>query len=280
MQAISPKSLKDDADKQQALQKEKDMRLVQAFFIALSMYSKIPVPHVDWDEKNMKYAMCFFPAIGAVTGICVYLAGYLLLKFAAVSPLFLGAALTLIPVFISGGIHLDGFMDTTDALASYGDKEKKLAILKDSHTGAFAVLGMCIYMLVSAAVLGEITLDMLSVLSCTFVLSRALSGFSVVTFPAAKDSGLLKTFQERAQRKRVRTVMVIWAVGSLIVMAYLDVRLCLAAALCALAVFAWYAWMSKKKFGGITGDLAGYFLSLCELLMAIGIVTAGGGLWR
>ena len=43
------------------------------------------------------------------------------------------------------GIHLDGYADTIDAISSYGDREKKLQILKDPHTGAFAVIGLCVY---------------------------------------------------------------------------------------------------------------------------------------
>lgn len=254
------------------------MRLMQAFLIALSMYSKIPVPRAEWNEKNMKYAMCFFPVVGVVTGGCVYLAGFFLLRFTSCGSVFSGAVLTLVPILISGGIHLDGFMDTTDALSSYGDREKKLSILKDPHTGAFAILGMGCYLLWSVAVYSEVKIEMLPSLSCMFVLSRALSGFSVVTFPAAKDSGLLRTFQDKAQKKNVRIVMLLWAAAALLLLIWLDGKTGGMAALCAGGTFLYYGWMSKKKFGGITGDLAGYFLSLCEVCMATGIVLAGGGI--
>ena len=169
-------------------------------------------------------------------------------------------------------------MDTTDALSSYGDREKKLSILKDPHTGAFAILGMGCYLLWSVAVYSEVKIEMLPSLSCIFVLSRALSGFSVVTFPAAKDSGLLRTFQDKAQKKNVRIVMLLWAAAALLSLIWLDGKTGGMAALCAGGTFLYYGWMSKKKFGGITGDLAGYFLSLCEVCMATGIVLAGGGI--
>ena len=55
--------------------------------------------------------------------------------------------MTALPVLVSGGIHTDGFIDTVDALSSYGDKEKKLEILKDPHTGAFAIIGAIMYYL-------------------------------------------------------------------------------------------------------------------------------------
>ena len=117
------------------------MSIINSFFIALSMYSRIPVPRVDWEKENMRYAMCFFPMIGVVIGAVMYLAGWLLDK-TSVGGLFRGVVFTLIPIMITGGIHMDGFMDTMDALGSWGDREKKLEILKDSHAGAFAILGM------------------------------------------------------------------------------------------------------------------------------------------
>ena len=119
------------------------MQLLRSFAIALSMYSKIPVPMVEWNEKNMKYAMCFFPVIGAVIGGLQLLAAYVLTGYTSCGRFFTAVVMTLIPVAVTGGIHLDGFADTVDALSSYGDREKKLEILKDPNTGAFAVILLC-----------------------------------------------------------------------------------------------------------------------------------------
>ena len=116
------------------------MKFLEPMIVAFSMYSKIPMPRIEWNKENMKYTMCFFPLIGVVTGVLIYLAGMFLDGniFPKVNSgrLMFAAVMTLIPVFVSGGIHLDGFMDTMDALGSWGDKEKKLEILKDSHNGA------------------------------------------------------------------------------------------------------------------------------------------------
>ena len=51
------------------------MSIINSFFIALSMYSRIPVPRVDWEKENMRYAMCFFPMIGVVIGAVIWQAG-------------------------------------------------------------------------------------------------------------------------------------------------------------------------------------------------------------
>ena len=53
------------------------MNLIRSFFIAFSMYSKIPMPRTDWTKESMRYAMCFFPVIGAVIGGLLYLWIYL-----------------------------------------------------------------------------------------------------------------------------------------------------------------------------------------------------------
>ncbi len=198
------------------------MSIINSFFIALSMYSRIPVPRVDWKKENMRYAMCFFPMIGVVIGAVMYLAGWLLDK-TSVGGLFRGVVFTLIPIIITGGIHMDGFMDTMDALGSWGDREKKLEILKDSHAGAFAILGMGCYLMWSVAVWSELPAEVLRVCGVSFVLSRALSGFSVVTFPAARNSGLLKMFQDGAQKKVVRITMCLY-VAAVIMMAVMNAR--------------------------------------------------------
>lgn len=248
------------------------MSIINSFFIALSMYSRIPVPRVDWEKENMRYAMCFFPMIGVVIGAVMYLVGWLLDK-TSVGGLFRGVVFTLIPIIITGGIHMDGFMDTMDALGSWGDREKKLEILKDSHAGAFAILGMGCYLMWSVAVWSELPAEVLRVCSVSFVLSRALSGFSVVTFPAARNSGLLKMFQDRAQKKVVRITMCLYVAAAVIMMAVMDARAMTGAVTGAMIAFLYYAMVSRKQFGGVTGDLAGFFLETAELAMFTGILV-------
>ena len=154
-----------------------------------------------------------------------------------------------------------------DAKSSYGDREKKLEILKDPHTGAFAIISLCCYFLLCVGIFSEMRTERLFAAALVFVFSRSLSGISVVSFQAAKNSGLLRTFQDGAQKRNVRIVLIFWllAAGAGF---YLTAGLCgVAAAVVGLAVFFYYYQFSRKQFGGITGDLAGYFLQLCELFM-------------
>lgn len=239
--------------------------MLKSILIAFSMYSKIPVPKTEWNEKSMRYTMCFFPLVGVVIGALMYAAGTLILM-ADIKSVLKAAVMTVIPIMLTGGIHLDGFLDTMDAIGSWAPKEKRLEILKDSNSGAFAVIGGCVYFVLSLGIWSEMSLDMLKSAVLVFVLSRALSGLSVVSFPMAKNTGLAAMFSNAAHKRRVRIVMLLWIALTAACMVVINPLTGAAAVLCAAAVFAYYYFMSKKNFGGITGDLAGYFLQVCELV--------------
>lgn len=238
---------------------------------AFSMYSKIPVPQVEWTKESMKYCICFFPAVGIVIGALTLLWDFFAKEALAGRPLYT-AVLILIPVAVSGGIHLDGLLDTADALSSYKPMEEKLEILKDSHAGAFAVIaGLCWFVL-DYGIYSEADTQTLRILAAGFVLSRALSGFAMVTFRLAKNTGLAATFSDMAQKARVRIVMVFYMLACGAGMLLLHPVYGAAALIAAGVVFLWYRRMSYRKFGGITGDLAGFFLQNCELFMAVCVI--------
>ncbi|MEE0419637.1 MAG: adenosylcobinamide-GDP ribazoletransferase [Lachnospiraceae bacterium] len=247
------------------------MNLVRSFFIAFSMYSKIPMPRTEWTKESMKYSMCFFPLIGAVIGGLVVLWNSLSV-FLGAGTLFHSVILVLLPVLVTGGIHLDGLLDTADALSSYKPMEEKLEILKDSHAGAFAIIvGIC-YFLLSLGIWSEAGSKAATVLAVGFVLSRALSGLAIVRFKLAKNTGLAATFSDMAVKGRVRFVMYLYILACAAAMLALDPVLGIAGLVGALGTFMYYRYMAYKKFGGITGDLAGFFLQVCELVMAVFVV--------
>ncbi len=238
------------------------------------MYSKLPMPKVAWSKENMKYVMCFFPLVGLIIGGIVYLwhriSGYL-----PISHVFYTAVIILIPLVITGGIHMDGFMDTMDARRSYQSMEKKLQILKDPNSGAFAVIACVGYYLLTYGTWYEVTQTQLEILLVGFILSRALSGLAVVLFPLAKDTGLVATFSSEANKKLTGKVMIVFIVLCALCMLLINWYLGVICLMAALLTFVYYYYVSVKEFGGITGDLAGYFLQLCELVMAVCIMLGG-----
>ena len=237
------------------------MTVLQTIAVAFAMFSALPVPQFEWNEKNMRYAMCAFPLIGLVCGGLWCLCGILPLPDMARA-----AAFCLVPVAVTGGIHLDGYADTSDALSSYGDREKKLEILKDSHCGAFAVIRLCCYFVAYFGLCGSVRFTPQAGLCWTLalVLERALSGFAVAAFPLAKNTGLAHTFATAADRVRVRQVLAVLCAMLAVGLTALGGWALVLAAGC---VFVRYYVVAKKQFGGVTGDLAGWFLQKCEIWM-------------
>lgn len=248
---------------------------LQSFVIAFSMYSRLPMPNVEWNEKNMKYAFCFFPLIGGFIGGVMWL--WLRLAAALNAGVSLmGAVCVALPLIITGGIHLDGFCDTVDALSSHQSQQRKLEILKDPHIGAFALMGCVVYLLLTFGLWTEITLSprQAGALALGYVVSRSFSGLSVVTFHCAKNSGTAAMFSQAAEKKRVRIVMGCFLCLCAGAMACLDLPVGLACFCAEFAAFLYYKRMSQKEFGGITGDLAGFFLQTAELAMLIAALLA------
>ena len=247
------------------------MTLFQTIAVAFAMFSALPVPQFEWNQKNMRYALCAFPLIGLVCGGLWCLCGLLPLPAPAKA-----AGFCLIPVWVTGGIHLDGYADTCDALSSYGDREKKLEILKDPHCGAFAVIRLCSYFAAYYALCLCVEFSPRTGLLWTLalVLERALSGLAVAAFPLAKSTGLAHTFATAADRKTVRNVLIAVAAALSLALLLLGGW---ALGLAAFAVFGRYHALSQKQFGGITGDLAGWFLQKTELWMLAALCACQWG---
>lgn len=246
-------------------------RVWSSMAIAFAMYSKIPMPKTEWNKENMKYIMCFFPLVGAVVGGLIYL--FLSIEgLLHMSHVFNTIIIILIPVAVTGGIHLDGLLDTADARSSFGTREKKLEILKDPHTGVFGVITCVVYFFLTFAVWYEVSASQKMVLALSFLLSRSLSGLSVVTFPMSGTNGLAAMFCRESDKKITRCVMLFYIAAIAVCMLLLDWKKGLLCLLGAGLTFLYYRIMSEREFGGITGDLAGYFLQICELIMAFMVI--------
>ena len=248
---------------------------MNSFWIAVSMYSKLPAPQVEWDKRALSWALCWFPAVGVAAG------GLLWLWFQLSALLGLGKTLSaagalLVPILVSGAIHLDGFCDTCDALSSHQSRERKLEILKDSHTGAFAIICCCLYLLAFFAVWTEAEWAGRAGLALALgpVLSRSLSGFFAATLPNARGSGLLATFTQPMDAWKARAVLGLWAAACGAGMLLLDPWTGLGSLAGAGVASLYYVVMSRRQFGGVTGDLAGFFLQICELAMVLGVALA------
>ena len=245
------------------------MAVFQTVAVAFSIFSAVPVPQLEWNENNMRWMLCAFPLVGVVCGGC-----WLALSLLPLPDFLRGALFCLAPVAVTGGIHLDGYADTCDALASCGGIAKKQEILRDPRCGAFAVIRLCGYFVLYLALCVTLSPSADAVLCAGlgFVLSRALSGWAVASLPLAKDADLVHTFATAADRRRVSRLLVV--LSAVLAMAQIAVgEIAGLAMVAASGLTLWhYAQVAKTQFGGITGDLAGWFLQKCELWQLAALV--------
>lgn len=252
--------------------------LWNSFKIAFAMFSKIPMPQADWSEENMRYMLCFFPFVGTAVG-AVTLVSEWICRYLGMSNGLITVILVLVPVLVTGGIHVDGLLDTSDALSSWRDREKRLEILKDSHAGAFAVIMACVYFLAMYGGMSQIVENdnrkMLYILAAGYMFSRSLSGIGVITLPKANAGGTVAEFSRKAQDTRVRSILIVYLVLLAALMIWIQPIWGIAVVVTALLVFWFYVHKAMKYFGGTTGDLSGYFLCLCEvwIILVLAVVT-------
>ncbi len=250
----------------------------ESFLIAVSMYSAFPVKCLNWTAENLRHAMVFFPLVGLLCGCGLWMV-WTVCSLLGVGAVLFAVLAVLSIVVITGGIHLDGFCDTADALYSRRPQEEKLRILKDPNCGPFAVFSVILVLLVSFGAYTELyriqNCYVLGLLTGGFVLTRCLSGISVTRFPCAPTSSLAKTFGENAG-KHVSVILTVefGVVGILLVLWYHWLA-CLLIGL-SMLIFVGYYHMQKKQFGGLTGDLAGFFLVLNETAWTLGTALLGG----
>ena len=250
------------------------MRILNAIIIAFSTYSRLPMPQVAWTDENRRYSLCFFPLVGLAIGAVLAL-WLCVCKWLSIGPLLQGALGALIPLLISGGIHMDGFMDTTDALASWQPMEKKLEILKDSRVGAFAVMGCAGYLMLTCALLSEAAAKDAWALGCAFAASRAISAYLSVRLRPARRDGMLRDVSHNAPLRPVALAGSVYLALCLIVwLALSPLRALLMGAAAALTVL-YYRRMAYRQFGGVTGDLAGWFSQMCELCLIAAWIIGG-----
>lgn len=256
------------------------MIFLRAVLSAFAVFSRFPVPKSDWNEQNMRYMMAAFPLVGAAIGLLLF--GWVTLcNYFNLGAMLTACGMTLIPIAATGAIHLDGFCDTTDALASRAEPAKKREILKDPHIGAFAAIGLAGYLLLYFALCYALapSNSALTLLFCVHILSRVCSALATIFLSGAGGAGMLHSFSEYANKRVTAAVLMIMlaicAAAMLLISAAGGALILLTALLCYLRL----AQVAQKEFGGMRGDLAGWFLQCCELLCLAALVIIQKGGW-
>ena len=244
------------------------MAILQSLVMALSCFSRIPMPHVEYKPESMRYMMCFFPLVGVIVGLLIWLWCSIAMA-AELNAIMLAAGITVIPIAVTGAIHLDGLADCIDAQASHAAPEKKREILKDPHTGAFAVIGIACYLLLYFAIATEFKVSAQTILliCCMHTMSRCLSAIATLVFPTSTENGMLASFHVSAERRPSLIAIIIVFLACAAVMLFVQPFVASAMIAAGLICFLATRIFANTQFGGMSGDIAGAFLQIAELAM-------------
>jgi len=231
------------------------------------------MPRVKWDEDAMKLSIAFLPLVGVVIGCAVWVL-QILCHVLGFSAIFFAALAVVIPIFITGGIHMDGYCDTSDALASWQGKERRLEILKDPRVGAFALIRFVVYILVCFALFYELyTRGMAAGMGWLYPISRCFAAWSAMTMPNARKDGMLAAFAGKTDHHKAAVTLALLSVLAMV--GWIGFASGLVGLVLCLPVTFWYRRMAMKYFGGVTGDTTGYYLQLLELTLIAGLLIGG-----
>jgi adenosylcobinamide-GDP ribazoletransferase len=216
--------------------------------------------------KPAAAAVVWFPVVGAVVGATVALLDGLLslaLPVTVVVPLSLVAL-----ALLSGGLHLDGLADSADGLLGGGDPERRLAVMRDPHVGAFAVVAIALVLLVDATALASAP-SRARALWLAAVCSRWAMALAIWAFPSARPDGLGASFRA-GTRGRHALAATAWVLALALPFGLLGAAAVLAAAAAAAIVGA----RAVRVVGGATGDVYG---AVSEIAFA-GVLVAEAAL--
>ncbi|MDF9619741.1 adenosylcobinamide-GDP ribazoletransferase [Pseudomonas entomophila] len=237
------------------------------FWIALQFLSSLPVRLPGMPTPNqMGRSLLFYPVVGLLFGLLLWLASHLLQG----APAPLHAALLLaLWVLLSGALHLDGLADSADAwLGGFGDRERTLQIMKDPRSGPIAVVTLVLVLLLKFCALWVLVeCGAAGWLVLAPVVGRAAMLGLFMGTPYVRQGGLGAALAEHLPRRAAGWVLL----GSVLACVVLAGLPGLWVLLLSLGVFLWLRRLMCKRLGGSTGDTAGAMVELLELVVVVGL---------
>jgi adenosylcobinamide-GDP ribazoletransferase len=246
------------------------MKKIPSLIAAFSFLTSIPLPGGKVSLEDAARGLWAFPFAGLFIGGLLY--GLALLSSPFLSPLLLSGVLLCCWVWVTGGLHLDGYIDCCDALLASVSKERRLDILKDVATGSFGVTGAVILLLLKFSVLASIAPQFLpAVLLVSAVTGRTALLYVIFRFPYARQKGLGRIFKDTITIRDLLIaafVLCASALGFLFFHCPVYTGFIMAAA--ALMWSELFGRWVLSRIPGLTGDVYG---ASCELAEVVSLVT-------
>ncbi|MCR4672278.1 MAG: adenosylcobinamide-GDP ribazoletransferase [Lachnospiraceae bacterium] len=235
----------------------------RAFMMSLSMFTALPCPFGEWDEDARPLMTLFLPLVGAVIGALWALAAWIL-RLIQFPSLVDGIILCAFPIVLTGGIHMDGFMDTVDAVKSWRSPEERRRILKDPHVGSFAVIAACLLIIAEVALFASAK-DTSDIFTLIFipVVSRTVAALGVTILRPISASEYSGAYRKGVKKEHAMILLAILAVSVILGFILLGRY-----GFASLAVIAGYLIFLRRGFcslDGMSGDISGYALTIGEL---------------
>ena len=234
--------------------------LLHAYAMCQSMFCAIPCPWKIWDEKAKGKMLLFLPFVGLEIGV-IWAGLAWLCSFLKLPALVVGLILCAFPYMVTGFIHLDGYMDVTDAVKSWRDLERRREILKDSHVGSFAVIGIVLLLIAQFAFFASAP-ETANYLILIFIpaVSRCCSALAVTGLKP------MSTSQYADQKKPVsHWVVLLVMLAVCVVTGFLLCGKYGFALVGCLIGYGLALMRAYKSLDGMNGDISGYALTIGEL---------------
>ena len=239
---------------------------------ALGFLTILPV--APRQAGGLASARGWFPVAGLFLGLLLVLAdlllhwGYPLFtdEYRDFPALLSAAILVVLLAGLTRALHLDGFMDCCDALLGGFDRGRRMEILRDSHVGAFAVVGaVSLLLLKVAAIMALPPAGRIWILLLFPCLSRWAMLMVLEFFPYAREQGIGVPFQPAGRRWQLLFGLVVALVATVVLTGPAGVALLLLASAVGLGVAGW----SARLLGGVTGDVYGAVNEIAEVSVLV-----------
>ena len=232
---------------------------LHAFAMCQSMFCAIPAPQV-WDEKAKDKMLLFLPIVGLEIGaiwVGIAWACRLLNLPAMIAALILSAY----PYIVTGFLHLDGYMDVTDAVKSWRDLERRREILKDSHVGSFAVIGIVLLMIAQFAFFASVPADANYVILIFIpAVSRCCSALAVTGLKPISTSQYADQRKPKSHIVALTIMLIIFLAAGFLLCGKYGFAL-----IGGLVGYGLALRRAYKSLEGMNGDISGYALTIGEL---------------
>jgi adenosylcobinamide-GDP ribazoletransferase len=233
------------------------------FWIALQFLTIIPMPFKkEPKEREIASSLVFFPIVALLIGLLLFLANWGLGE--VFSPVVTAAFTLLVWILISGAMHLDGLADSCDGLAG-NTAEKRLEIMKDSHTGAFGVVGISLLLLVKFAAIVSLSGWEWEALVLAPVFGTWAMVLAITVFPYARKNGVGQAFKQGATIFKLLIATIITLAAAALLAGWWGVVIMAITCLVTVLVGVFF----KSRLGGLTGDTYGAIKEVSEAIVLI-----------